>query len=46
LGLQTVRGYRKSLMKKLRINNVAGLTQLAVEAGLTMGRRANEDTLG
>src|SRR3712207_8578415 len=29
LGLQTVRSYRKTMMKKLGVNNVAGLTQLA-----------------
>ena len=35
LGLQTVRSYRKTMMKKLGVNNVAGLTQLAISAGLT-----------
>jgi len=35
LGLQTVRSYRKTLMKKLGVNNVAGLTQMALAAGLT-----------
>lgn len=35
LGLQTVRSYRKSLMKKVGANNVAGLTQLALATGLT-----------
>ena len=35
LGLQTVLSYRKTMMKKLSINNVAGLTQLALAAGLT-----------
>jgi NarL family two-component system response regulator LiaR len=35
LGLQTVRSYRKSLMKKLHVNNVAGLMQVALAAGLT-----------
>jgi DNA-binding NarL/FixJ family response regulator len=35
LGLQTVRSYRKTLMKKLGVNNVAGLTQIALAAGLT-----------
>src|SRR5271155_1070345 len=32
---QTVRSYRKTMMKKLGVNNVAGLTQLALAAGLT-----------
>jgi DNA-binding NarL/FixJ family response regulator len=35
LGLQTVRSYRKTMMKKLSVSNVAGLTQLALAAGLT-----------
>ena len=35
LGLQTVRSYRKTMMKKLNVNNVAGLTQVALAAGLT-----------
>ncbi|MFN0102823.1 MAG: response regulator [Bryobacteraceae bacterium] len=34
LGLQTVRSYRKTMMKKLSVNNVASLTQLAVSSGL------------
>jgi DNA-binding CsgD family transcriptional regulator len=34
LGLQTVRTYRKTLMKKLGVKNAAGLTQLAMAAGL------------
>jgi len=35
LGLQTVRSYRKTMMKKLSVNNVAGLTQFALSAGIT-----------
>jgi DNA-binding NarL/FixJ family response regulator len=35
LGLQTVRTYRKTMMKKIGVSNVAGLTQIAVSAGLT-----------
>ncbi|MBI3208831.1 MAG: response regulator transcription factor [Candidatus Solibacter usitatus] len=35
LGLQTIRGYRKTMMKKLGVGNIAGLTQLALSAGLT-----------
>ena len=35
LGLQTVRSYRKTMMKKLGVNNVAGLTQTALAAGIT-----------
>ena len=42
---QTVRSYRKTMMKKLRVNNVAGLTQLALSTGLTQlpkGQAATE----
>ena len=35
LSVQTVRSYRKAMMKKLNLNNVAGLTQLALATGLT-----------
>jgi DNA-binding NarL/FixJ family response regulator len=35
LGLQTVRTYRKTLMKKIGVTNIAGLTQVALSAGLT-----------
>ena len=35
LRLQTVRADRKTLMKKIGVNNVAGLTQAALAAGLT-----------
>ncbi|MFN9263947.1 MAG: response regulator, partial [Acidobacteriota bacterium] len=35
LGLQTGRSYRKTMMKKLPVNNVAGLTQVALSAGIT-----------
>jgi DNA-binding NarL/FixJ family response regulator len=42
---QTVRSYRKTMMKKLGVNNVAGLTQLALSTGLTQlprGAAGNE----
>lgn len=35
LSLETIRGYRKTLMRKLGVNNVAALTQLAIAEGLT-----------
>lgn len=35
LSVQTIRSYRKAMMKKLDVNNVAGLTQLALSTGLT-----------
>lgn len=38
LSLETVRGYRKTLMRKLNVNNVAALTQIALTEGLA--RRA------
>ncbi|MEN6532904.1 MAG: response regulator transcription factor [Bryobacteraceae bacterium] len=41
LGLQTVRSYRKSMMKKLGVNNVASLTQIALTAGLTRFPRSS-----
>ncbi len=34
LGLQTVRTYRKTMMRKIGVINVAGLTQVAIAAGL------------
>jgi DNA-binding NarL/FixJ family response regulator len=37
IGVETVRSYRKSLMKKLKVKNVAGLIQAAVSAGLAGG---------
>jgi DNA-binding NarL/FixJ family response regulator len=41
---QTVRSYRKTMMKKLGVNNVAGLTQLALSTGLTQtGRAARQE---
>ena len=38
---QTVRSYRKTMMKKLGVNNVAGLTQLALSSGLTQAARVS-----
>src|SRR6185295_14656564 len=38
---QTVRSYRKTMMKKLGVNNVAGLTQLALSTGLTQVARGH-----
>jgi DNA-binding NarL/FixJ family response regulator len=35
VGVQTVRTYRKTMMRKLGINNVAALTQLALASGIT-----------
>ncbi|MBX9604399.1 MAG: response regulator transcription factor [Bryobacteraceae bacterium] len=43
LGLQTVRSYRKTMMKKLAVNNVAGLTQLALATGLTPNPKLQSD---
>jgi DNA-binding NarL/FixJ family response regulator len=41
---QTVRSYRKTMMKKLGVNNVAGLTQLALSTGLTQLTRGQSAT--
>lgn len=46
LGLQTVRSYRKTLMKKLGVNNIAGLTQVALAAGFTDWDKSDADPLG
>ena len=46
LGLQTVRSYRKTMMKKLGVNNVAGLTQLALAAGITHWNKPDENPVG
>lgn len=35
LSPETVRSYRKSLMKKLGVRNVAGMTQIAVRSGIS-----------
>lgn len=35
LGLQTIRSYRKTLMKKLGVSNAASLTQIAFACGLS-----------
>ncbi|MFN0170394.1 MAG: response regulator [Bryobacteraceae bacterium] len=35
LGVQTIRSYRKTMMKKIGVTNVAGLTQVALAAGVT-----------
>jgi DNA-binding NarL/FixJ family response regulator len=45
LGLQTVRSYRKTMMKKLGVNNVAGLTHVALAAGITRFHRRDANTL-
>ncbi len=46
LGLQTVRSYRKTMMKKLGVNNVAGLTQLALSEGLTHWDKPDAHSVG
>ena len=46
LGLQTVRSYRKTMMKKLGVNNVAGLTQLALSTGITQWNKPDVDQAG
>ena len=46
LGLQTVRSYRKTMMKKLGVNNVAGLTQLALAAGIANWNKPDGNPTG
>ncbi|MFN7992598.1 MAG: response regulator transcription factor [Bryobacteraceae bacterium] len=46
LGLQTVRSYRKTLMRKLGVNNVAGLTQKALAAGVTQWNKPDVNSVG
>jgi len=46
LGLQTVRSYRKTMMKKLGVSNVAGLTQLALAAGITQWNKPDGGPVG
>lgn len=46
LGEQTIRSYRKTLMKKLGVNNVAGLTQMALAAGVTHWNKPDANPLG
>src|SRR5215470_12265483 len=46
LGLQTVRSYRKTMMKKLGVNNVAGLTQLALASGITQLNKPDANSMG
>lgn len=43
---QTVRSYRKTMMKKLGVNNVAGLTQLALSTGLAQITPGQSDRPG
>jgi DNA-binding NarL/FixJ family response regulator len=44
LGLQTVRTYRKTLMKKIGVTNIASLTQVALAAGVTGWGRPDPKT--
>ena len=46
LGVQTVRSYRKTMMKKLGVSNVAGLIQLALAAGITQWNKPDANPLG
>lgn len=42
LSPETVRSYRKSLMKKLGVHNIAGLTQFALRAGIAPALEVKE----
>lgn len=39
LSVETVRSYRKAIMRKLRVNNVASLIQVAIQKGLAQWTR-------
>jgi two-component system nitrate/nitrite response regulator NarL len=39
LSVETVRSYRKAIMRKLHVNNVAGLIQVAIQEGLAQWTR-------
>ena len=39
LSVETVRSYRKAMMRKLHVNNVAGLIQVAIQEGLAQWTR-------
>jgi hypothetical protein len=41
-----VRSYRKTMTTKLGVNNVAGLTQLALGAGITHWSKPDANSLG
>jgi len=40
---QTIRSYRKTMMKKLGVNNVAGLTHLALSSGITRAAGSGDE---
>jgi DNA-binding NarL/FixJ family response regulator len=45
LGLETIRSYRKTMMRKLKVNNVAALTQFALATGVVSLPSMESDTL-
>src|SRR5450755_260343 len=46
LGLHTVRGYRKMFMKKLGVNNVAGVMQMALAGGILHSDKPDANSVG
>lgn len=46
LGFETIGSYRKTMTKKLGVNDVAALTQLALAAGLAHGDKLDANSLG
>jgi DNA-binding NarL/FixJ family response regulator len=44
LSVQTIRSYRKALMRKLGVNNTATLTQIAIAAGHTRDTRIKKES--
>ena len=46
LGFETIGSYRKTMTKKLGVNDAADLTQLALAAGLAHGDKRDANFLG
>jgi len=46
LVFETIGSYRKTMTKKLRVNDVAGLTQLGLAEGLAHEDKPNANSLG
>jgi DNA-binding NarL/FixJ family response regulator len=46
LGFETIGSYRKTMTKKLWVNDVADLTLLALAAGLAHGDKLDANSLG
>ena len=45
-GFETIGSYRRTMTKKLGVNDVAGLTQLALAVGLASRDKLDANSLG